>query len=129
MKGIVIDESHIESLCNVTTSLINHLNNKLIDLSNKDEDIFIRYMAFWRLHTLIGVFKGVNNLTNDLMCAGNDLHHSYFENTKAKENNWDTMDLEVNPFFVQDKMDNRPHMIMLKEIESLIMNRYQKEKH
>ncbi len=105
MSEFKINEKHLEEISNKTREIIEFFNKESSILSNKDEDIFIRYIAYLRLKNVI--FNMVSSIQNfkEMVFSGHLLHHPFFHTEKYKENGWDEIDLGLTKFLCSEKED------------------------
>lgn len=103
MKEIKIDEEHINVVSNSYANYIQELIMRLEQMTNKEADIFDRYMSFIRLSRFIPFINAYNECQNNLIISGFDLNHSLLNTEKAKKAGWDRQELEKNSFFVNSE--------------------------
>lgn len=104
MDELKIDERNIAELTRKTAEMMEEMVRDIETLDNKDEDVFCRYMAMFRLGALYSAAKGAEHMACHVFRMGFELHHEYFQTEKAKENGWNEItEIHDNPFFIKNK--------------------------
>lgn len=136
MSEIKIDQQEIDGLVKNATAFIEMLTQLKHDVGNKDEDLFVRYMAYCRLNSTIHFLPHVQKLVISALQMGHDIHDPMLQTPKCKESGWDAVNLECNNFFIDETAVDRRKGIEIEindvtgelkeKIKALIMEAAQK---
>jgi hypothetical protein len=117
MNELKIDEKHISQMCRDLTLLMRDIVKDIESVEDKDKDVFTRYMSMVRLGAIFMGAKQSLNMCKHLFTMGFDVHHEFFQTHAAKENGWDKVRIEDNPFFVnQDNSNQEGIQVEFKEL-------------
>jgi len=100
-----IDEKNIRGLIKKVLDLMKDMTEEVEVLEDRKGDVFERYMA---LHRLGAIWMGANHamhMASHAFRVGFDLHHPFFQTREAIEKGWDSVKLDMNPFFVQEQKE------------------------
>lgn len=107
MKDIQIDEKFINDFIETFDLMLGSLVVAKKQLQSKETDIFIRYLTYFRLKSILGVMTHIKEELDQMFRAGFDMNHEIFKTKEYLEAGWDDIDLECNPFFVQPEEEKR----------------------
>lgn len=105
-----IDEKHIEKVIIDSLQFIESLTEDIKHLADKNEDIFMRYVAYTRISSELYTIIHIHSALNSMFRCGFDLKHPILNTEKAKELGWDEPKIHKNPFFVNNDNDNEPNI-------------------
>lgn len=108
MSELKIDEKHIKQMCRDLTHLMRDIVQDIESVENEKTDVFTRYMSMVRLGAIFMGAKQSLGMCRHLFTMGFDLQHEFFQTEAAKENGWDKVRIEDNPFFTQKDDDDEP---------------------
>lgn len=100
MKDLVIDEKYLKHVVKNVENLMEAMTCELDKLKDKNEDMFIRYMSYIRLHCILETNEFFLNLHKTSILAGHSLADPRMHTKKCKENGWDEFKTEYDSFFV-----------------------------
>lgn len=106
MKDIQIDEKFINDFIETFDLMLGSLHVAKKQLQSKETDIFIRYLTYFRLKSILGVMTHIKEELDQMFRGGFDMNHEIFKTKEYLEAGWDDIDLERNPFFVQNQKEN-----------------------
>lgn len=104
MKEFKIDERYLTHIASQVKKAIEGLTRYENQLSDLNEDIFVRYMAMARLTAYIQAANMVVTLQSQFMQLGHDLSHPIFKTPELEKEGWDEIDLGSNEFFCNAKV-------------------------
>lgn len=102
-KEFKVDEKRIAEIVKTFCRTMGAVVDDVKQVEDKENDIFLRYMAMMRLESLYECIGHGMKLSSKMFLYGFDLHHPVLQTEKAKEYKWSGIDLEKNPFFEMDK--------------------------
>lgn len=109
MDGFKVDEEYLASIKSKAEEFIGFVRHCMQDMSNKEIDIFSRYMAFSRLKTIIISNSFFLDVFKDVFVSGHDICHPFFNTDEFKKAGWDKFKLERMDFFCKENEDNPGH--------------------
>lgn len=116
MSELKIDERHIKKMCRDLTLLMRDIVQDIESIENEKTDVFTRYMSMVRLGAIFMGEKQSLEMSRHLFTMGFDLQHEFFQTPAAKENGWDKVNIEHNPFFVDSDDDEPGIKVEFKEL-------------
>lgn len=105
MKNPEIDNECLLKLAKWMDKLIDELKQDNDRLKDEKGDIFARYMAFNRCHSICQIFRPLRDVIRSSTMSGYLLQDKIFHTEIAKKNDWHQHDLTEHSFFV-NKKDN-----------------------
>jgi hypothetical protein len=108
MNDVKIDEDALENVSEHLRAVIKNLTKAAEILEDREEDLFIRYLTFFKMDATLAILNTIPKMAHNLLGAGNNIKHEIIQTKKAKEGGWDRITLERNPFFttVDDRDDD-----------------------
>jgi len=116
MSELKIDEKHISKLCRDITLMMRDIVQDIEILENKEKDVFNRYMSLVRLGAIWMGAQQSLNMSRHLFTMGFDVQHEFFQTKSAKENGWDKVNIQDNPFFTQEDDHEQGIKVEFKEL-------------
>ena len=119
MNELKIDERHLVKFVNSTKELIKNIDRDLSTIANQEEDVFIRYMSYSRLATIIDIITKMMPVVTNTFRLGFDLNYEQFCTKAFIKAGWNDGNMEDNPFFVgnkQEEEDNEAFAIEMSEL-------------
>ena len=106
IEGIKVDNDYMQGTVEEIEVIINYLQDMCSVLSNKDEDLFRRFTAFNILRTILVTTIANLKAARFSFVRGHMVHHPLLQTQLAKENGWDSIDLDKEPFFTSPSQAN-----------------------
>ncbi len=103
MSELKIDEHYIDRIIEKLEFVRDVLLVEQETLSNRDEDLFSRYLALHRCMFFVEFFMLLQNGMSGLFTAGHDLNHPFLQTAEAIKRGRGKTNINKNPFFVQEK--------------------------
>lgn len=111
MTEVMIDEYELTALSDAVLTLSKRLNEEAMKITNKDEDIFNRYMSYSRMRAFIDFSEVIFKTTKHLLICGHDINHPLINTEEAKKKGWGKSNIENNPFFTtKDQKQNHDEL-------------------
>lgn len=127
MKEPKIDEEHLQHLSKLVRVIVDALSSDKNIMMDQNEDIFKRYMSYVRLSSFFISLKFTQHNIKELLRLGHDLNHDIFKTDGYKNNNWDEIEINSNPFFInKEEQDNESNDLNLEELFNSLLSKLNK---
>ncbi len=105
-EEVKVDEKFLKSQAVKAESLCELILYRAKQMTDENEDLFNRYMAFQILSLIFDSVDMAIELGKRALTSGHNLKHVLLQTEIAKKNHWDEIKLENDLFFTTDK-ENR----------------------